>query len=314
MKTLRLYFALALIGLWTMSAFAQTASELEFWNRTVAEKSLPEIAELISGPTAAEWPEIKSIYSVQKLSGERRVVADNALKLAQAMHGKIEREIRSATPKAGLNPLNYLRLAQAFQDAGGYGNLLLADGLRRVAILQFTDLLINGNRSVGEVREQVNRVQIPEIDIRKFLIGLASEDPALSEDGSKLAKITDAQNAFLALHTAELGDASVLLGKTYNQLVDNPSAAALLMRMMGTKMLYDVSLKGLIVFLEQGGTYLELNPADVRPFKKRMAGKEQDFSFPEFDVRYLRGSDIQTLFDLHRDPSKKEAFLNAALK
>jgi hypothetical protein len=161
------------------------------------------------------------------------------------------------------------------------------------------------------VRQDLDQLGIPEIQIRVFLERLSVEDSALTENRADVGRINPEQNIYTALQAAGLGDASALMGHTFNQLMENPSAAALLVRMAGTEMLCRVNLKGLATFLEKGGTYEELNPADVRPFKSRMGGTEKSFRYPLLDVRYLRGGDVRVLFELHNEPASKAAFLKA---
>ena len=148
----------------------------------------------------------------------------------------------------------------------------------------------------------------------KLLESLVSEDDTLLAVRANFGNIDSNQNVFAALQTVGVGDATSLSIQTFRQLCENPSVAALLIRMAQTELIYTVSIKGLIVFLEKGGTYEELNPADVRAFKKRMGGTESSFSYPLLGVAHLNGSHLRSLFELHRVPSAREAFLKLILE
>jgi hypothetical protein len=60
--------------------------------------------------------------------------------------------------------------------------------------------------------------------------------------------------------------------QSVTRLLREPSAVGLLLRRSTTHLLGKVSLPGLLVFLDRGGKYEELNPADLTPFRQRMAG------------------------------------------
>ena len=85
------------------------------------------------------------------------------------------------------------------------------------------------------------------------------------------------------------------------------------MRIAATQQLYKISLRGLLAFVEKGGTYEELNPADITAFKRRMNGEDKSFQYPPLSIRYLGSGSVKTLFDLHKDAAMRDGFLKAAL-
>lgn len=292
-------------------ALAQSPQQVAFWKQAVAEKSLPEIAKFMSHGATPSWPEAHSLHFVQNLSGEKRTLAEDAVALVRTLHTKAQRDFNPVAKASSAEIRTYAALASALEKSGGYSNMLLADSFRRLAILRISESLVRGSRPAAEARQDLEQIEVPHIEARGLLERLALEDEALSSNRSELGKITSDQNIYAALQAAGLGDGPSLMGKTFSQLMDNASAAALLVRMAGTEMLYNVSLKGLVAFIEKGGTYQELDPADVRPFKNRMGGTEKSFRYPLLDVRYLRGGDLRVLFELQNEPASRAAFLKA---
>ena len=143
---------------------------------------------------------------------------------------------------------------------------------------------------------------------------LSSEDAMLRSRQSDLEKIKAEHNVFAALQIANLGNATSLLARSFSQLIDAPSGVALMARAASTELLYTISLKGLIAFLEKGGTYNELDPADIRPFQRRIGNEAKAFQNAPLSVRYLSVSDVLRLFELHNDRPSRESFLRSCLE
>jgi hypothetical protein len=314
MNTFRLIILTLLCGLFASSAFAQSSQEMKFWKKAVAEKSLSQLASLLTDTSTPAWPKAGSPYSIQKLAGEPRALADDAIALVKALHAKAQREFNRTTQGANDEPRTYSTLASALERSGGYSNMLLADSFRRLALFRLSAAVVRGSRPAADVRREVEQIAVPHVEIRGLLERLAADDEALNGNASELGKITPDQNVYAALQASGLGDPSSLSGRPFGQLIENPSAVALMLRMAGTELLYTISLNGLLSFLEKGGTYAELNPADMTAFKARMGGSTKSFQYPPLGVRSLSVSHPRSLFELHNELGGRDAFLNVALE
>lgn len=289
---------------------AQVSQQLQFWQEATAKKALPEIARLISDQTKPGWPTAPSVSAIKNLPPDKQGFSQTAIALVKALHEKQRREFKANVPASSAEVRTYAVLSRALENAGGYSNVLLADSFRRLAVLRASEALVKGARPL-DWRQEVEELDTPNIEPRTFLERLAVEDDEVSRNRPELEKIAPTQSVYAALQASGLGDASSLAGADFNELMEHPSAAGLLVRLTGTQMLCRVSLKGLLTFLEKGGTYQELDPADIRPFRTRMAGAEKSFQYPLLDVRYLRGGDVRVLFELQNEPPSRAAFLKA---
>jgi hypothetical protein len=101
--------------------------------------------------------------------------------------------------------------------------------------------------------------------------------------------------------------------QSVTRLLREPSAVALLLRRSSTHLLARVSLPGLLAFVERGGKYEEVNPADITSFLQRMAGSERSFQDKSAGVKSLGVGHLSSLYSLHDDPKKRAVFLEVAL-
>jgi hypothetical protein len=311
-------FTLSIItALWMLtvpSSIAQTEEQLDFWNETLSEKSLNEIAITINGTAAPSWPNAASSHRIQSMSAKERALAERAVVLVKALHAKVRENFERSGADSGATIETYTEIANALDRAGGYSNILLADALRRLAIFRVSDWLIKGSQPLPRVQEMVNRLTASRVDLRSLLERLASEDRLLNENRERLETISPSQNIFAVAEAIGFDRSALMTASDFSELLENPSALGLAMRLAGTELLSAVSLQGLLAFLQRGGTYQELDPADVTAFQKRMGGSEKLFRSTPLGVRYLSVSHPRSLFEIHNDPIARKTYLEAALK
>ena len=288
---------------------AQSSDQVIFWKKLVSQKPLREILVIMADPRMPRWPKAESFTVAQHLTAKEQAVNAEAVELVKQLDGKIKRDFLSAGNGSGAEIEGYSKLSTMLEEAGGYSNLILADGLRRLVILRCSEWLISGSRSFSEIRKSIDTLSVPALDIRKFLERFSAEDEALSKHRADFAKITASQNIYGALEAAGIQGSTSLAPESFSQLIDSPSPLGLLTRVASTEFLYAISLKGLLLFLEKGGTFQELNPADITAFKNRMSGAERDFKYPPLGVRSLSASQLRSLFELSQDPGMKKEFL-----
>ncbi|MEP6670779.1 MAG: hypothetical protein ABJF10_16595 [Chthoniobacter sp.] len=313
MNALRLIVVILICSMLSCVAGAQTVEQLRTWEKSLAEKSVSEIASQMNKAAPQPWPNVGSQQYANTLADKERTLATKGIGLVQALHMKVKRDFVSDGQKPEDAAKTYLSIAEALESAGGYSNLVLADSVRRLAVFRLSEALVRFPPATAGSRAIIDSNDTQSIDLRALLERLCRDDLGLAEHRAELAKIEPSQNMFAAFEIAGLGDASSLGAVSFTHLIELPSAPGLVMRIAATQQLYKISLRGLLAFVEKGGTYKELNPADITAFQRRMNGEEKTFKYPPLSIRYLGSGSVKLLFDLHKDAASRDGFLKAAL-
>jgi hypothetical protein len=304
---------LLLVSVTPVGRAAATNSNTGFWRQIIAEKSLPQIAQTMSETKEHAWPQAPTAYGIQNLPAAEREAALESSRLVVSLHDKIKKDFAGSEKLADLAN-TYTIIAATLQKAGGYNNLLLADAIRRLVIFRISESIAASGKEITSAQAIVDRLRIPHVDVRAQFELLAGEDRSLDERRAAIDKISPSDSVFVALQTLGFDPASLATAaQNFRHLVAEPSIPVLTIRMAGTELLGTVGVKGLAAFLQKGGKYEELNPADVRAFQTRMGGAENTFQCPALNVRHLRVGDILSLLDLSRVPARRKAFLENEL-
>jgi hypothetical protein len=235
------------------------------------------------------------------------------------LHEKLRQDFKSHSDLSLKNCRAYREISAALQSAGGYGNLLLADSLDRLDIFQLSGCLIKNIASKEEVKALVTELPVPETDITALLESLALDDTFLSAHRDALGSVDTSGDLFGAIQSLGIPQNKIAYelmlpaSQSVTRLLREPSAVALLLRRNSTHLLGKVSLPGLLAFLDRGGKYEELNPADITSFLRRMAGAERSFQDKSAGVKSLGVGHLLSLYNLHDDPKKRAVFLEIAL-
>jgi hypothetical protein len=313
MNAFRLIGVILICSILSRIADAQTAEQVRTWEKTLAEKSIAEVASQMNKAAPQPWPNAGSLEYANSLAAKERAMATKAIGLVQALHVKVKRDFVAGAQKPEVAAKTYLSIARALESASGYSNLVLADSVRRLAVFRLSEALVRLPTVTAGSREIIDSNDTQSIEVRALLERLCRDDLGLAERRAALAKIEPGQNVFAAFEIAGLGDASSLGAVSFTRLMESPSAAGLVMRIAATQQLYKISLRGLLAFVEKGGTYDELDPADITAFQRRMNGEDKTFKYPPLSIRYLGSGSVRTLFDLHKDAVMRDGFLKAAL-
>jgi hypothetical protein len=307
---------LTVTALWMLavaSSNGQTIEQIAFWKKTVSEKPLTQIANAMSNTTGVPWPIASSAYRVQAMPAAQRPLAQEATSLVKALHGKVREDFEGSSSDRDAMLEAYLGMVASLDKAGGYSNMLLADAIRKLVIFRVSEWLTKGVQPVAKAETVMDRLNVPVVNLRAVLERLIPEDAVLSEHREQVEKLTPEQNIFAAAEAIGSDWMTLTSAHGFTELIEKPSALALTMRMAQTELLATVSIRGLIAFLKKGGTYQELNPADITAFQKRMAGSEKSFRYLPLGVRYLSVSHPRSLFELHSDPAARKVYMQAAL-
>ena len=291
--------------------FSESGDHIHFWRAAVREKSFDEIAALMADKNSPSWPPAPSSQYVHQLADANRGSASDAITLVESLHFKVREEFESGGG-AG-KPAIYAAVGAVLEKAGGYSNLLLADSLRRLTLLRIAERVLGGSQSMAEIRKQLSYVAIPDVEVRTLLEQLAPEDTLLKDRKSEIERIAPSQTVYSAIESVGIKDSVVGQARTFSELFEHPSVGAVVVRMAGTKLVYSVSLPGLISFIEKGGTKNELNPGDIRAFKVRMSGEDKLFVYPPLGVRYLSVSHVLGMYEIVENPQTRDAFVRTVL-
>jgi hypothetical protein len=260
-----------------------------------------------------------SPYAAGLLPSPQKEIEADKIKLAESMLRKISAEFVAANDpaKEALESeiLLYGKMAAGFARSGGYGNLLLADAVLRLAIYRISGWLIYHTDDVVEVNKLLKLVAMPKVNVRSLLLDLANQDPVTSSRHDAISALQE---------RATILDASRVLGINYGDVVfsdrstsvllQKPSAIAVVYRMAETDALFEVNIKGMLKFFEKGGDYSEIDSREARPFYRRMLGESSKFNSPAIGVREFGVNHVECLVRIHKDLNAKNAYLNEATK
>jgi hypothetical protein len=177
----------------------------------------------------------------------------------------------------------YEDLVRTVTDSGGYGNLLLADTLRRLSVgllVRYVMAHPSDYAVVGEILE-TNRVRLLDCAAvgnmltEELKLAPPSGQWHLSESQKELELIFIADGS--SLHEAGLG--MLVGGPGPSSLIAKRDITALLSRLMATESTERMVLAGFLEFLKQGGTV-----ADLGSFEHIMAKEKSRFQFPPLGV------------------------------
>jgi hypothetical protein len=299
-------------GFFNADIRAESAPEVLFWKRAVAEKSIGDLSAATKDRNLPGWPRVDSVNRYRSATDER-------LDLIKSLHEKMRQDFNSNSNLSLKNVEAYCRLAAALQAADGYSNLLLADSFNRLALFQLSGCLVKTIAPIKEIEVMWGELHAPQVQIRAFLEDLAADDESLNSHRAAFDKIDASRNVFSVLETVGIAPREVAYelmlpeNQRFSRLLEKPSAIQLLLRTATTDLMVNVSLRGLIAFIERGGSYEELNPADIRQFDRRMAQTKKSFQSELLGVKSLSVNQPLSLYELHNDVQKKSAFLKIAL-
>jgi hypothetical protein len=322
MKPSRLYLLIILFSASTV-AFAQTLPQVKYWNGLVEKASAEALGAKMRESEAPKWPRIESAYAYEQKPTNQREIGVEALRLAEGLRRQLEKSF-SVTPEADEAKLksDFQTLAtinRALGSAGGYSNQVLQDSVARVMIFRLAMWLVKHPTKAEQAETLFDSIEVPRVILDSLLGEMATQDRELATKQAEIANIDREKSIYQALTPIGLGMNDVLALAApprvmTSELLKQPSAPALVYRMATTEALKWVNLRGLIQFLKLGGSFDELDPADVRKLDARMGKEAKQYRYPLLGIRSLTEAQMNALIDLQREPEQRRVFLDVALR
>jgi hypothetical protein len=322
MTVRRALLSIAAISL-SVTALAQTADEVEFWSRTVATGSIEAVTRELQQTSHVKWPHIDSSFAYEQMTGDGKLAGTNAVALAENLRQLLDSSFKAdsnLTESSLRTELGLLStISRALSDGGGYSNQVLQDSISRLMIFRLSAWTIEHPQQAAAAEKYLETIDVSQLHIRQLLMEFAEQDPELLKKRGEINKINDDLPIYRALEPLGLSikDVGAFIDPKQTQtsmLLTTPNVPALAFRMAETESLKWINLRGLIEFLKSGGSFDELDPADIRAFQARMGKNVSRYKYSPLGIKRLSESQLSALVSLHRDQNRKRIFLQVALK
>jgi hypothetical protein len=318
----RSLFAIVTISL-PVAVLTQTSDEVEFWSRTVATGSIEAVARELQQASHLKWPHIDSSFAYEQMTGDGKLTGTKAVALSESLRRlldssfKADSNLTESSLRAELEMLSTIN--RALSGAGGYSNQLLQDSISRLMICDLSAWTIENPQEAVSAQKYLANIAVSQLHIRQLLMEFAEQDPELLKKRGEINKINDDLPIYRALEPLGLSvkDVSAFIDPKRTQtsvLLTTPNVPALAFRVASTESLKWINLRGLIEFLKSGGSFSELNPADIRAFEARIGKSASRYNYLPLEIKRLSESHVSTLLSLQRDDNQKRIFLQVALK
>ena len=322
MKPSILYLLIFLFSARTV-AFSQTLPQVKYWNGLVEKASAEALGAKMRESEAPKWPRIESAYAYEQKPANQREIGVEALRLAEGLRRQLEKSF-SVTPEADEAKLKsdfqtLETINRSLGSAGGYSNQVLQDSVARVMIFRLAMWLVKHPTKAEQAETLFDSIEVPRVILDSLLWEMATQDRELATKQAEIASIDREKSIYQALTPIGLSMNDVLALAApprvmTSKLLKQPSAPALVYRMATTEALKWVNLRGLIQFLKLGGSFDELDPADVRKLDARMGKEAKQYRYPLLGIRSLTEAQMNALIDLQREPEQRRVFLDVALR
>jgi len=303
----------------TSFSFGQSETQVEYWKANIAASSLKDINERLADESTPHWPVIISSYASERLPEKQKQLALQSVQLGETLLEKMANTFKgeSDPEQAELESdvALYSSLASRLRQAGGYGNLLLADSAERLAIFRVSGWLVFHPDDTSEAAKFLPLLNVPAVDVKALLSKLSDQDAEIGKAAAKIQATKQGKNLYetFSLMGIDYEKALNPPAQAAEKLLKESSVVALITRMAATESLVRVNISGAIRFFQKGGTYAELNPRDIRPFESRMGQEAKTFNNPLLQAKEFKESDVLYLIAIHKAPAVRSAFLNIAL-
>ncbi|SPF54455.1 hypothetical protein SBA4_640016 [Candidatus Sulfopaludibacter sp. SbA4] len=213
----------------------------------------------------------------------------------------------------------YEDLVQTISGSRGYGNVLLADCLRRLSLTLLIEYALahpSENEAIAEILKPGRTRLLDSPAVGTMLaeeLNLVPPREAwhLSKSREEIEQVFRATGSTYAKENGR-----ILLGlPSTSTLANRRDVYGVLLRVLESDMLECVHLPGLIEFRRLGGRLEDLDPNDIRPYWRVMERDMRRFQFPPFGINMLRPGHLGSLvqgFDPHG--KKLNTFTRRALE
>jgi hypothetical protein len=214
----------------------------------------------------------------------------------------------------------YEDLVRTVSEASGYGNVILADCLRRLSVTLIANYAL-AHPSDNTTIDDLLKASRPSLLDSTAVSTMLDEDLDLSAPEGSWHLSANRDQIDLVLHASgssernEFGRALLRGPSTNAALMTRRDTAALLVRLIETEVVRCVHLPGLVQFRRLGGRVEDLNPNDARPYMHLMEHDLYRFQFPPLGITVLGQEYIGELVARFGPNAKKpNAFTKRALE
>ena len=177
------------------------------------------------------------------------------------MNGERPESMNAVGLKVKLN--NYEALIRKVLDSGGYGNVVLAESLRRLSLATIGGLLVRRQLVDAEMTRLIKADRVSLWNSSAFQRLLADEAAALKY---RQTIPVDVEDAYKMWGIAPLGEVMREALSTAKPLDQDRSVLRLATRILDGEATQEVSVAGLAEFLRRGGKIQDIRLDDVPPF------------------------------------------------
>jgi hypothetical protein len=237
------------------------------------------------------WPNVAS-PNVEKQS-EKKQLAATALATVMKFGKLIDPE--ASVPLLG-------RISNRLRMGGGYSNYVVADAAQRFAIMSLMRALVSGSKSPDEVTK-LSAYLGGAFPTENEWIQLLEQELSLGAAATELRNVPS--NNFLKKLFVVLGEKSkesvyVRIGggeASSTKLLAKRDIAALAQKMAQTETYRMTHLAGFAFYLKNGGDLNNLDPDDVREFRKIFAKSPQKFGSPLLGINEVNCLHLKSVAD-----------------
>jgi len=281
---------------------------LEAWRIQLKESTLSSVLGLMSDAKGLKWPMIHSPTYYAQLGSDvadKGAPAGRELKLLFLLRNRVLEDVRDRAVQGG----TCLELAHELERSGGYGNALLADGIRRCGIFLIACQMLetskaDGKQGLSELAASFGRYAE---DFKTDTIAdqweeLSRKDSSLEYSASDIGHLglssDGGMNILGKLSAMGVPRPEAYLTMNFEAALDASALPALFVRRNVTTSLWEFNLRGLIRFLENGGTRSDLDPSNVDKFRVRMGKWQSNFKSRAWSRAGLFPSDLIIFYDI----------------
>jgi hypothetical protein len=214
----------------------------------------------------------------------------------------------------------YEDLVRTVSRSSGYGNVILADCLRRLSLTLMANYAM-AHPSDNVTIEDLLKSKGPSLLDSAAMTTMLAEELELNPPNGSWHLSTDRRQVDLVFNTSgstyrnAIGSILIRRAPTNSAMMGRRDVAALLARVIETEAVASVHLPGLIQFRKLGGLIEDLDPNDVRPYMRLMQHDLYKFQFPPLGITMLGEEYLSELAAAFGPNAKKpNAFTKRALE
>lgn len=264
-------------------------------------KSLPSnqgLTQIVEGELLETWPNIFSAKSPVYENDPNRQQFD--FELLELLQGKLSAydELQEYDYQSNAEAIaTYTDLLGKIGHSNGYTNYLLRDSITRLAVARIAFGLLSDPRKVSDYKKMHENIISGGLNLRVFYNEMLSEQEELISGAPEATNELDASQ-LLSLcggNRSELEREYAFAPSAFTdkELIESPSIAKAVYRLLYTDFISKSHLAALIRFIEKGGEITDINMSDVDRFNELMKNELSGFKNAHMGIRRLNAGHLQ---------------------